>query len=54
MWHLKAVPYRYRLMKRVIDSQRLGYASGPLRNLGVKDGWVEMDGEKDRGKGGAG
>lgn len=35
-------------MKQIMDLGYLGYSSGPSRNLGVKERWIVMDGEKDR------
>lgn len=41
-------------MKQIMDLQYLGYSSGPSRNLGVKERWMVIDGERERGEGGRG
>lgn len=33
-------------MKQIMDLQCLGYSSGASRNLGVRERWIVMDGEK--------
>lgn len=38
-------------MQQIMDLQYLRYSSGPSRNLGVKEKWIVMDREKEKGGG---